>query len=62
MKLSKRVLPAVALTLAVSASTLLSAGQASAVQAVSVEKNKSRTSSSSLGMAWGPLILQPTVI
>lgn len=40
MKLSKRVLPAVALTLAVSASTLLSAGQASAVQAVSVEKKQ----------------------
>ncbi|WP_338594968.1 alkaline phosphatase [Paenibacillus sp. Y5S-9] len=40
LKLSKRVLPAVALTLAVSASTLLSAGQASAVQAVSVEKKQ----------------------
>lgn len=40
MKLSKRVLPAVALTLAVSASTLLSGGQASAVQAVSVEKKQ----------------------
>lgn len=36
----QKVIPAVALTLAVSASTLMSAGQASAVQAVSVEKKQ----------------------
>lgn len=38
MKLSKKAIPAAALSLAFAASTILSAGQANAVQAVSVEK------------------------
>lgn len=40
LKLSKKALPAVALSLAVTASTILSAGQANAVQAISVEKKQ----------------------
>ncbi|WP_431523599.1 alkaline phosphatase [Paenibacillus pabuli] len=40
MKLSKKVLPAAALSLVFAASTVLSAGQANAVQAVSVETKK----------------------
>ncbi|WP_339278429.1 alkaline phosphatase [Paenibacillus sp. FSL W8-0426] len=40
VKLSKKALPAVALSMAVAASTVLSAGQANAVQAISVEKKK----------------------
>ncbi|MDK8193071.1 alkaline phosphatase [Paenibacillus sp. UMB7766-LJ446] len=40
MKLSKKVIPAAALSLAFAASTVFSAGQAHAVQAVSVEKKQ----------------------
>nr|WP_286457016.1 hypothetical protein [Paenibacillus sp. CC-CFT742] len=62
MKLSKKVLPAAALSLVFAASTVLSAGQAHAVQAVSVETKKSRISSSSSVTAWERLILPLTVI